>query len=148
MSGKKPGQRAMKRFGPDLEFLWLDFTDHMDFLAAEKFVTKEGKLTEDGIWASKLRVDSPLLVAQGIRKNLLPQRDPALLAAIIATFVNEKDVYLASHKGRYVILFGQFASMAEAQEQANRLQAEFGLREPWLRNWNDLSEYRIEQENR
>ncbi len=91
MSGKKPGKKARKKFGPDLKFLWLDFTDHMDFLSDEKFVTKTGKLTEDGIWASKLRIDSPLLVAQGIRKNLLPQKDPALLAAIIATFVNEKE---------------------------------------------------------
>jgi len=30
-------------------------------------------------------------VAQGIKKNLLPQSDPALLAAIIGSFVNEKE---------------------------------------------------------
>lgn len=91
MSGKKRGKQARKKFGPDLKFLWLDFMEHMDFLAKEGFVTKEGKLTEDGQWASKLRLDSPLLVAQSLRKNLLPQNDPALLAAIIASFVNEKE---------------------------------------------------------
>ncbi len=80
-----------KKTGLDLEFLWDDFLDHMDFLAAENFVTEDGKLTEDGLWASKLRIDSPLLVAQSIRKNLLPQTDPALLAAIIGSFVNEKE---------------------------------------------------------
>lgn len=80
-----------KKTGLDLEFLWDDFLDHMDFLAAENFVTEDGKLTEDGLWASKLRIDSPLLVAQSIRKNLLPQNDPALLAAIIGSFVNEKE---------------------------------------------------------
>jgi superfamily II RNA helicase len=91
LSGKKRGKTARKKFGKDLELLWLDFLDHMAFLTAEKFVTTEGKLTPDGLWASKLRIDAPLLVAQGIRKNSLPQTDPALLAAIISAFVNEKE---------------------------------------------------------
>lgn len=91
LSGKKRGKNARKKFGPDLELLWLDFLDHMDFLADENFVTNNGTLTEDGLWASKLRIDAPLLVAQSIRENLLPQTDPALLAAIISSFVNEKE---------------------------------------------------------
>ena len=91
VSEKKRGKKARKKYGKDLELLWIDFLDHMDFLNAEKFVTDDGKLTQDGLWASKLRIDSPLLVAQGIRKNLLPQTDPALLAAIISSFVNEKE---------------------------------------------------------
>ncbi len=91
MSGEKKGKKAKKRFGVGLEFLWDDFLDHMDFLILEKFLTDDGELTQDGLWASKLRIDSPLLVAQSIRKNLLPQNDPALLAAIIGSFVNEKE---------------------------------------------------------
>ncbi|MCP4670909.1 MAG: ATP-dependent DNA helicase, partial [Desulfobacula sp.] len=91
MSGKKRGRKAKKKFGAGLEFLWNDFLDHMDFLIKEKFVTNKGELTQDGLWASKLRIDSPLLVAQSIRKNLLPQKDPALLASIIGSFVNEKE---------------------------------------------------------
>ncbi|MBT7261380.1 MAG: DEAD/DEAH box helicase, partial [Desulfobacula sp.] len=91
LSGKKKGKKARKRFGTDLELLWIDFLEHMDFLIDEQFVTKQGILTEDGIWASKLRIDAPLLVAQGIRKDLLPQNDPALLACIIGSFVNEKE---------------------------------------------------------
>ena len=91
LSGKNRGKRARERFGKDLELLWVDFLDHMDFLADENFVTENGSLTQDGLWASRLRLDAPLLVAQGIRTNLLPQTDPALLAAIIGTFVNEKE---------------------------------------------------------
>jgi superfamily II RNA helicase len=90
-SGKKRGKIARKRFGSDMELLWDDFIDHMDFLLLEKFVTEDGTLTEDGLWASKLRIDSPLLVAQSIRNNLLPQSDPALLAAIVGSFVNERE---------------------------------------------------------
>lgn len=90
-SGKKRGKIARKRFGSEMELLWDDFIDHMDFLLLEKFVAQDGSLTEDGLWASKLRIDSPLLVAQSIRNNLLPQSDPALLAAIVGSFVNERE---------------------------------------------------------
>lgn len=90
-SGQKSGKLARKRFGNDLEHLWLDFQAHMGFLNQENFVTPEGALTEDGLWASKLRIDSPLLVAQSIRKKLLPDKDPALLACIMGAFVNEKE---------------------------------------------------------
>ncbi|MEH0022383.1 MAG: DEAD/DEAH box helicase [Desulfobacter sp.] len=91
----KSGKKARKKYGTDMEHLWLDFIDHMDFLIQEGFVSagdaKPASLTEDGIWASKLRIDSPLLVAQGLRQKLLPERDPALLAAIMGAFVNEKE---------------------------------------------------------
>jgi len=92
IAGNKKGSKiARKKFGNDMEHLWLDFQDHMALLTLEEYVTPEGALTQDGLWASKLRIDSPLLVAQSIRKNLLPITDPALLAAIIGTFVNEKE---------------------------------------------------------
>ena len=48
-SGKKRGKIARKRFGTDMELLWDDFMDHMDFLLLEKFVTEDGSLTEDGL---------------------------------------------------------------------------------------------------
>jgi len=91
VSGKKTVKKARKKFGQDLELLWYDFLDHMEMLEEERYVTSEGQLTEDGLWASKLRLDSPLLVAQSLRKNLLPESDPALLSAIIASFVNERE---------------------------------------------------------
>ena len=90
-AGRKRSKAARKRFGQDLAHLWSDFLAHMDFMAEEGFITEDGSLTEDGLWTSKLRIDSPLLVAQGIRLNLLPDQDPALLAAIMAAFVNEKE---------------------------------------------------------
>ena len=90
-AGEKRSKAARKRFGQDLALLWNDFLAHMDFLAQEDFITPDGSLTEDGLWASKLRIDSPLLVAEGIRHNLLPDQDPALMAAIMAAFVNEKE---------------------------------------------------------
>ncbi len=90
-AGKKKKNSAMTQFGAGLEYLWQDFLAHMDFLRLEKFVTKAGALTEDGLWASSLRIDSPLLVAQSLRENLLPDSSPAILAGIMGAFVNERE---------------------------------------------------------
>ncbi len=71
--------------------LWRDFQLHLAFLKQEGFVNENDLLTEDGFWASRLRIDSPLLVAEGFRLNLFPDNDPALLAALISSFVNERE---------------------------------------------------------
>ena len=89
--GRKKGKTARKKFGNELEYLWEDFLDHMDFLVDKNFVTEDGRLTEDGLWASKLRIDAPLLVAQSLRQKLFPSEDAAVLAAMMASFVNEKE---------------------------------------------------------
>ena len=71
--------------------MWHDFTRHLEFLRATGFVDPSNRLTDDGLWASQLRIDQPLLVAECLRQSLLPADDPALLAAIMAAFVNEKE---------------------------------------------------------
>jgi ATP-dependent RNA helicase HelY len=71
--------------------LWADFKRRLAFLRATGFVNEHDELTEDGRWASRLRVDQPLLIAEGFRQNAFP-RDSALLAAIVAVFVNEREV--------------------------------------------------------
>ncbi len=75
----------------DTEHLWQDFLRHIDFLKQFEYVTENDKLTGDGIWAAQLRIDHPLMVAEGFRRNLFPQSDPAVLAAIMAAFVNERE---------------------------------------------------------
>jgi len=71
--------------------LWREFHRHIRFLQKENFVDENEKLTEDGVWTSQLRVDQPLLIAEGFRKQIFPKDNPALLAALIASFVNEKE---------------------------------------------------------
>lgn len=90
-SGSKGRSQARTQFGAGLEYLWQDFVAHMNFLRSEKFITKTGELTKDGLWASSLRIDSPLLVAQSLRADLLPGSSPAILAGIMASFVNERE---------------------------------------------------------
>ena len=72
--------------------LWNAFLKHLEFLKKEGFVTQENTLTHDGMWASHLRLDQPLMIAEGLRKGLLPEADPALLAALVAPFVYDRDV--------------------------------------------------------
>lgn len=69
------------------EDLWDSFRHHLRFLEKTGFVDKTGKLTPDGYWASKLRVDQPLLIAEAIRKEGLAGAEPLLLAGGLAPFV-------------------------------------------------------------
>jgi ATP-dependent RNA helicase HelY len=71
--------------------LWQEFLRHLNFLEETGYVSGAGKLTEDGQWASQLRVDQPLLIAEGFRRELFPVLDPELLAAVFAAFVNERE---------------------------------------------------------
>ena len=74
------------------KYLWQNFLRHLKFLKSTGFATAENELTRDGQWASQLRVDQPLLIAEGFRRGVLPQSDPEMLAAVIASFVNEREV--------------------------------------------------------
>lgn len=73
------------------EKLWQEFQRHYRFLQDEGYVDAEGHLTEDGHWASKLRLDQPLLISECIRRNVFPTDSPPLLAALIAPFVMDRD---------------------------------------------------------
>jgi len=71
--------------------LWQDFIRHLDFLKQSGFVDKADRLTDDGKWTAQLRVDQPLLIAESLRKGLLPETDPASLAALAGAFVYEQN---------------------------------------------------------
>ena len=73
------------------DVLWQDFIDHLDFLKKKEYVANDNKLTDDGQWTSQLRIDHPLMVAEGFRKDLFPKTNPEFLAAIMASFVNERE---------------------------------------------------------
>jgi superfamily II RNA helicase len=77
-----------KTDGPSL---WEAFSMHLNFLKQEGFVDENDRLTENGVWASKLRLDQPLLIAECLRKDAFPTDDEKLLAAVIAPFVYDGD---------------------------------------------------------
>lgn len=88
---KKKEKQDKKRIVNGSARLREGFAHHLDFLIETGFAGNNGRLTEDGIWASRLRVDQPLIIAEGFRTGTFPVTDPALLAGIIASFVNEKE---------------------------------------------------------
>lgn len=87
MKGEKFAGRFIEN---SYNYLSEDFLRHLNFLKKTGYVKNNGELTEDGKWASKLRVDQPLLIAEGFRLGVFPESDPAILAAMIASFVDER----------------------------------------------------------
>ncbi len=71
--------------------LWKDFSLHLKFLQREGFVDASGKLTDDGRWAARLRLDYPLLVAECLRESAFPVDNEKLLAATVAVFAYDRD---------------------------------------------------------
>jgi superfamily II RNA helicase len=88
---KRKKKAGSGRIVNEHKFLWRNFLQHLDFLKETGFVNTADVLTDDGVWASQLRVDQPLRIAEGFRLEIFPKSDPALLAAIIASFVNERE---------------------------------------------------------
>ena len=73
------------------EGLWISFKRHLRFLKETNFVDEKDSLTADGIWASKLRLDQPLLIAEAIRKGGFDSLSPEAMAGCIALFVWDRD---------------------------------------------------------
>jgi len=90
--------RSRRKLNIDHQYLWQDFLKHLDFLKETGYVTGSGALTQEGVWASQLRVDQPLMIAEGFRIGVFPESDPALLAAIISSFVFERESDDSSEK--------------------------------------------------
>jgi superfamily II RNA helicase len=70
--------------------LWPSFKRHLRFLQENGFVDERHRLTPDGFWASKLRLDQPLLIAEAIRKDAMDAERPEILAGSLAPFVWDK----------------------------------------------------------
>jgi len=90
-----------ERVGPSREEVWLSFERHLKFLKATGFVDEQNRLTYDGYWASKLRLDHPLLIAELIRKGSIARLEPELVAAAFGPFVwdRSQEVFLRT-RGR------------------------------------------------
>jgi superfamily II RNA helicase len=90
--GKKKGsfRRAIEAFSFHWDSanavrmrLWNDFSKHLEFLKEEGFVDSANRLTDDGMWASKLRLDQPLMIAEGLRTGVLSDFPPKCSQALL-----------------------------------------------------------------
>ncbi|NIO05727.1 MAG: DEAD/DEAH box helicase [Proteobacteria bacterium] len=118
-------ERLALRIDELRHYLWNEFNRHLDFLRETGFVDKNDRLTDDGKWASCLRLDHPLLIAEGIRKGLFEGASPRILAGLIAPFVMDRtrDVEVQmSESGKLGELRQRFTEMVRGLNSLQQLK--------------------------
>ena len=132
----------MKKLSRKIEktrhWLWLDFERHLDFLHDTGFVTADKHLTPDGVWASQLRIDQPLLIAEGIRKQAFEAVSPEILAGLIAPFVSDKPKEIEVDVKRIPearVLEKAFIAMILKLEHLREMELSQGFASPPLQLW-------------
>ena len=81
---------TLKNLSQAADGLYASFIRHMDFLRQEGLVDARNRLTEDGQWATELRLDHPLVFYAGIKSQAWPLA-PETLAAAVAGLVSDKE---------------------------------------------------------
>jgi ATP-dependent RNA helicase HelY len=118
--------------------LWLSFKRHLRFLKETGFVDEKDRLTSDGIWASKLRLDQPLLIAEAIRKGGFRDLGPEVMAGCIAVFVWDKDQDVDIHTAKHQdlkIMEEAFHRLLVSMEYVRRLKVARGFENPPVLYW-------------
>jgi len=118
--------------------LWLSFKRHLRFLKETRFVDEKDRLTSDGIWASKLRLDQPLLIAEAIRKGGFRDLGPEVMAGCIAVFVWDKDQDVEMRTGDredLKTMEDAFNRLLVRMEHVRRLKAARGFDNPSVLYW-------------
>lgn len=118
--------------------LWLSFKRHLRFLKETGFVDADDLLTSDGYWASKLRLDQPLLIAEAIRTGAFDDVSPEVLAGGLAPFVWDRalDVELRGKEIRNLTtLEDRFGDIMAHIETLRWLKTRRGFESPPIRFW-------------
>ena len=118
--------------------LWMSFKRHVRFLKGTGFVDEMDRLTPDGYWASKLRLDQPLLIAEAIRKGGFSGVSPEVMAGGIAPFVWDR-VEEVELKAQSPIKLNDmeesFNRVIESIEDMRRLKSIWGFESPSILFW-------------
>ena len=120
------------------EGLWLSFKKHVRFLKETGFVDERDRLTQDGIWASKLRLDHPLLIAEAIRKGAFAEVSPEIVAGCMAPFVWDRVVEMDFRIESPLDLKGVeagFRKILDLIEDLRHLQVSRGFKSPQILFW-------------
>ena len=118
--------------------LWLSFKRHVRFLRETGFVDDMDRLTPDGYWASKLRLDQPLLIAEAIRKGALAGVSPHEMVGALAPFVWDRvqEVELRIKGIRDLTeLEGMFDRIRSSIEGIRSLKSRRGFESPPILFW-------------
>jgi len=118
--------------------LWLSFKRHLRFLKETGFVDEKDRLTSDGLWASNLRLDQPLLIAEAIRKGAFEGISPEALAGGLAPFVWDRDQEVELRvKGALdlSLIEAVFERLLKRIEEIRSLKDKRGFQSPPLMFW-------------
>jgi superfamily II RNA helicase len=122
--------------------LWLSFNRHLRFLKETFFVDAQDRLTDDGTWASKLRLDHPLLIAEAIRKGGFHGATPEVMGGCLAPFVWDRAQDL-DFKVRSPIdlapMEGAFYRLLSSVEEIRVLLARRGFSNPQIPFWPSVA---------
>lgn len=124
--------------------LWISFKRHLRFLKEAGFVNGTDRLTSDGTWASKLRLDHPLLIAEGIRRGGFDGASPEVMAGCIAPFVwdraQEPELKVKSPVPTHD-MEAAFERLCDHIEEIRRLQIKRGFKNPPILFWPSAALY-------
>jgi len=124
------------------EGLWLSFKRHVRFLKETGFVDHSDRLTPDGYWASKLRLDQPLLIAEAIRRGALDGVSPERMAGGLAAFVWDRSQELELRVGEAVDLAELeevFARLLDSLDRIRELKRKRGFETPPIPFWPSVA---------
>jgi ATP-dependent RNA helicase HelY len=120
------------------EGLWISFKRHLRFLRETKFADETDKLTSDGIWASKLRLDHPLLIAEAIKQGAFGDLSPEEMAGCIAIFIWDRDQQVEMREDSsedLTIMEDAFDRVIESIEGIRKLMVKRGFKNPPILFW-------------
>ena len=118
--------------------LWMSFKRHVRFLKETGFVDETDRLTEDGIWASRLRLDHPLLIAEAIREGCFNHLPSEVMAGCIAPFVWDRIQELELTRESPITLKRceqAFLKILEQIEEIRTLKRKRGFEDPPILFW-------------
>jgi ATP-dependent RNA helicase HelY len=120
------------------EGLWISFKRHLRFLKETSFADEMDKLTPDGIWASKLRLDHPLLIAEAIKQGAFSDLSPEEIAGCIAIFIWDRDQQVemrVDDQEDLTEMEDAFDRIIESIEGIRKLMVKRGFKNPPLLFW-------------
>jgi superfamily II RNA helicase len=122
----------------DIGGLWSSFKRHLRFLKEVGFVNEADRLTPDGDWASKLRLDQPLLIAEAIRKKALSGISPEVMVGCLAPFVWDRVQEIEVQTQSPIDLRDcedAFSRVIESIQEIRRLKTKRGFENPPILFW-------------
>jgi superfamily II RNA helicase len=117
------------------EGFWRDFLRHHRFLQQGGFVDDRDHLTADGRWASRLRLDHPIIVAEAIRGGVFEERPAPVVAGLIAPFVLDREREVLLLDSEFDEMGDAFDSLMAATHGIRRAMETWGFETPLLQFW-------------